>query len=135
MDNTQVIQEWITASLKAVKALQDWRWFILTRAKYAPTVPEEDFNAALRKLNDVIGDTWADRNPAGDGLDRLRQALTGHVASSNDVYFDQDTREWIAVALSGNLITGRTRAECEGYLDVADAAYLDRVVQERLREE
>ena len=60
----------IAALRRWLDHLRDWQ------ARDGRELSPGDFDAAFRALVEVMGDGWADGNPAGGGLDRLAEVVT-----------------------------------------------------------
>ncbi|MGD8475366.1 MAG: hypothetical protein PVH59_14710 [Anaerolineae bacterium] len=77
----QVIREWIESTEDAIAELQCWLGNLQTWANLGCENAPGDFRAAFDWLYQAgLGDTWADTNPAGGGLDRLAEVVTGKEA-------------------------------------------------------
>lgn len=78
MDKYQIMVEWIESTQDAITELQTWldwlrEWYLIGGEDNPG-----DFDAAFGRLYKAgLGDSWADGNPAGGGLDALAAAVRG----------------------------------------------------------
>jgi len=78
MDRYKVMVEWIESTQDAITSLQVWLDHLREWWQNGGELTEGDFNAAFDRLYKAgLGDTWADTNPAGGGLDPLAAAVRG----------------------------------------------------------
>ena len=77
MPSDQVIREWIESTEGTIAALQAWLANLKLWAHLGSEDRPGEFTAAYRALCEVVGDGWADQNPAGGGIDRLAEVITG----------------------------------------------------------
>lgn len=76
MSDQRVIQEWCEATEDAIEALTVWLSTLRGWQQQRPNTAT--FSDALRRLIDGEAlEMWADGCPAGGGLDRLAEAVTG----------------------------------------------------------
>jgi hypothetical protein len=74
----QVLREWIESTEDAIYTLRRWV-YVLREWKHNSGQKGQpgELDAALRVLADQGLDCWADGNPAGGGIDRLAEVVTG----------------------------------------------------------
>jgi hypothetical protein len=78
MDNDdRIIQQWIESAEAAAVELAGFLATLLTWRRMGERVDADELHAALKRLRDAGLEGWADRNPAGGGLDALAEALQG----------------------------------------------------------
>jgi len=77
MDKYGMMVEWVESTTDAINALSEWKDQLTVWWQHGGELQPGDFDAALRRLCDAMGDGWADGNPAGGGLDALAAAVQG----------------------------------------------------------